>query len=88
MFRAFPWLVKAFDRVVPETHWSTVTDPETEETAVLVRCTCGVTCWTGIAEVRECACGRFFVAVGPELRCYRPEVTADELLEAEGVAES
>lgn len=79
LFRSMPWLVKAFDRVVPEAHWCPYTDPETDDHLAVIECQCGETVWAGGAKITECACHRFFVLVGPELRCYRPD---DEALSA------
>lgn len=76
MLRAFPWLVKAFQTVVPELFWGEFEDPDDGQAVAIISCGCGETIWAGGATATECACGRFFLHLGDELRCYRPE--ADE----------
>jgi hypothetical protein len=80
-FRSMPWLVKAFDRIVPEAHWHPYTDPKSDESIAVIECQCGETVWTGGARMAECACHRFFLLVGDELRCYRPDAEAISALE-------
>lgn len=75
-FRAFPWLVRAFDRIVPEAHWHPYTDPQTDDPVAVIECQCGETVWTGGARMTECACHRFFLLVGEQVRCYRPDEEA------------
>jgi hypothetical protein len=76
MFRGMPWLIKAFDLVVPDSYWHGYADPETDEAIAVIECQCGETPWVGGARITECACHRFFLLVGEEVRCYRPSEEA------------
>jgi len=76
LFRAIPSAAKLFQTIVPEQFWSEHEDPETGEVVAIISCGCGETCWVGGATITECACGRFFLHLSDEVRCYRPE--ADE----------
>jgi hypothetical protein len=77
MFRAFPWLVKAFQTKVPEDYWSEAVDPDTEAPIADVKCPCGENPQVGGPTAVECDCGRFFLFLGDELRCFKPEGEAD-----------
>lgn len=67
-----PWLVRAFQTIVPESYWSVFLDPDTDEQIAVIDCRCGETAWASGARFGECACGRFFLFLGDELRCFRP----------------
>lgn len=73
LFRRIPSAVKLFDAVVPVSHWSTVSDDQTDELIAIIDCTCGETVSVSGARCVECACERFFVFLITEVRCYRPE---------------
>lgn len=74
--RALPWLVRAFQTKVPEQYWSAYLDHETDEEVAVVECGCGAVTRAGGATFAECVCGRFFLFLGDQVRCFKPE--ADE----------
>lgn len=75
-FRSFPWLVRAFNRLVPEAHWHLYIDPQTDDHLAVIECQCGETVWVGGAKITECACHRCFLFLGDQVRCYRPDEEA------------
>ena len=68
-----PSAVKLFQTVVPEEFWREFEDPGSGEVGAIISCGCGETVQAGGATTTECACGRFFLHLGDEVRCYRPE---------------
>lgn len=62
-----------FQTTVPEDYWSAYLDPDADLEVAIVACGCGETAWAGGAVIGECACGRFFLFLGDELRCFKPE---------------
>lgn len=74
-----PWAARLFDLVVPRAYWHCYVDPERDEPIAVIECQCGVNPWVGGARIVECACGRFFIFPGDEVRCYRP---SEEALQA------
>lgn len=77
MFRAVPSLVRAFNVRVPEEFWNTDEDEDGEPLAIIA-CQCGEEPKVRITHNIECGCGRFFLFLGDEVRCFRPENDAQE----------
>lgn len=77
LFRLLPSAVKLFDAVVPDSHWSSYSDPENDELWAVIDCTCGQTVAVSGARCVECECGRFFISLTTEVRCYRPDEPDD-----------
>jgi hypothetical protein len=73
VFRAFPWLIRAFKTTVPDEYWSSYRDEETDEEVAVVNCGCGSVARAGGATFAECRCGRFFLFLGDQVRCFKPE---------------
>lgn len=71
-FRALPWMIRAFDLVVPPEFWHRYVDPERDEPIAVIECGCGVCPWVSGAKIIECDCHRFFIFIGDQVRCYRP----------------
>lgn len=71
-FRAFPWLIRYFDKEVPQQFWTLDSYAADEATAV-VACPCGQEPLVPEAKCVECECGRFFLNLGTRILVARPE---------------
>lgn len=70
MFRAVPSMINVFNTIVPEDFWTR--DEESGELIAVVACPCGEEPKVGVAQTAECACGRFFLGMGDEVRVFNP----------------
>jgi hypothetical protein len=73
--RGMPWLIEYFDQQVPPAFWAEDVSDEGEP-IVLVSCPCGEEPQVRPATCVECACERFYFAVGGRVLVAKPEHVA------------
>jgi hypothetical protein len=57
-------------RVVPPEYWRAVSDVRTHDQRAMIDCPCGQATEAALAELAECACGRWFFYAGPAVLVY------------------
>jgi hypothetical protein len=77
LHRLSPWTLLAVAatagvsfKVVPHEYWRAVSDVASHEQRALIDCPCGSATEVALADLAECACGRWFFYAGSAVLAY------------------
>lgn len=77
--RAVPWVLRFFDKVVPEEFWTEEIEVGAEDPRILISCPCGeepaLQFRLRSFDMAECECGRFFMHDGKQVRSGRADAS-------------